>query len=112
MAYDDDAVSVANLSNEELRNLLNELLSLITKTSVNVVAFSHPKWARTIGGSYPNAPLHEKLTPDAFFNKINQNFANSFWFTGDAFDMGNLGYMHGAYNSARRVVQELLKSIK
>ena len=112
MAYDEDAMAVAKLTHDELRKVLNELLSLVTKSNVNVVAFSHPKWARTIGGAYPNAPLHDSLTPDAFYAKINENFEDSFWFTGDAFDMGNLGYMHGAYNSARRVAEELLSFVE
>ena len=80
MAYDDSATQIAKLSSEELERLLNELLSKITKSEIKIRAFSQPKWATKIGGAYPNAPLHDTLDPDQFFDKINQNHKNSFWF--------------------------------
>ena len=80
MAYDENAIEIAKLSNKELETLLNELLSKVTKTHIKIRAFSQPKWATKIGGAYPNAPLHDTLKPDEFFGKINRNHENSFWF--------------------------------
>ena len=50
------------------------------------------------------------LKLDDFYEEINKNFKNSFFFAGDAFDIENIGYMQGAYFSAKRAVREFTGS--
>ena len=58
MAYQNFAVQVGNLPDNELRILLSELLSKLAKSEIKVQEFSKPTWAcdQLFGGSYPNNP--------------------------------------------------------
>ena len=58
MAYEDFAVQVGNLPSDELKVLLEELLSKLAKSEIKVQEFSKPTWAsdQLFGGSYPNNP--------------------------------------------------------
>ena len=60
MAYNDDAQYIGSMEKSELKFLLEELLSKLSKSKINVVAFSQPNWANrsSFCGSYPNNPLH------------------------------------------------------
>ena len=58
MAYQNFAIEVGNLPDDELRVLLEELLSKLAKSKIKVHEFSKPTWAcdQLFGGSYPNNP--------------------------------------------------------
>lgn len=67
MAYENFAVQVGNLPNDELRILLEELLSKLAKSEIKVQEFSKPTWAcdQLFGGSYPNNPgIRFRLSKD------------------------------------------------
>ena len=74
--------------------------------------FSHPNWSvdPNFLGCYTNCPILDQTTAGMdFYEQLGAPMNDeTFFFAGEAFDYLNGGFMQGAYNTANRVVDQIL----